>query len=143
MKKLGFFQRKLIAPRNKYFFILLRGEIPRSTRQRLHLEPAHLADATLSITASAVLEKGEDIKPRTYTIPLHTAELAEGAHLGIRNATGVYVDHVALEGRNDILTDYWIPGLFVQTGIWTFQIEAVLGAGEGKTGTCLFALTLT
>jgi len=82
------------------------------------------------------------MKPRTFTIPLRTAELAEGAHLGIRNATGAYVDHMALEGRNDILTDYWIPGPFLQTGTWTFQIEASVGGGRME-GTCLFALTLT
>ena len=60
---------------------------------------------------------------------------------------------MALEGRNDILTDYWIPGPFVQTGVWTFEVEASLPEGEkeggeggevreGK-GACLFALTLT
>jgi hypothetical protein len=138
------FPKKSDSIRSKYFFILLRGEIPPSTRQKLHLEPAHLSDATLSITLSAVLErkKSEEIKPRTFTFPLRTAELAEGAHLGIRNTTGAYVDHMALEGRNDILTDYWLPGPFVQTGIWTFEIEASLG-GEGKEGTCLFSLTLT
>ena len=91
---------------------------------------------------SAVLDKGKgELGPVTYTIPLRTAELAEGAHLSIRNATGTYVDHMALECRNDILTDYWIPGMFVKTGTYTFEIEALLG--EGKEGTCLFALTLT
>ncbi|KAK3389651.1 hypothetical protein B0H63DRAFT_102762 [Podospora didyma] len=135
---------------NKYFFILLRGEIPRSTRQDLHLQPADLADATLSITGSAVLEKdGEEIEPQRYTIPLRTAELGtEGeAHLAIRNATGAYVDHLALEGRNDILFDYWIPGPFVVTGKYTFEIEASLwrkGKGKGEDRRiCLFALTLT
>ncbi|KAK3325222.1 hypothetical protein B0H66DRAFT_114538 [Apodospora peruviana] len=127
---------------NKYFFILLRGEIPPSTRQKLHLEPSDVANATLSITLSAVLEEGNrKQEARTYTIPLRTAELAEEAHLGIRNATGAYVDYLTLKGRNDILTDNWIPGPFVETGTWTFEIVASLT--KDKNEVCLFALTLT
>ena len=41
---------------------------------------------------------------------------------------------MALEGRNDILTDYWIPGPFVQTGVWTFEVEASLPEGEKEGG---------
>lgn len=106
--------------------------------QKLHLKSAHLSDENISITLSAVLEikKGGEIKPRTFTFPLRTAELAEGARLAVRNATGAYVDHMALEGRNDILTDCWIPGPFVQTGTWTFAIEASLGGGERKGSVC-------
>jgi len=83
--------------------------------------------------------------PRTYTIPLRTAELAEGAHLAIRNGAGAYVEHLTLEeGRNDILTDYWIPGMFVQSGVYTFEVVARLGEEEEEgEGTCLFAVTLT
>ena len=65
--------------------------------------------------------------------------LAEGCHLGIRNGTGDYTQHLTLEDRNDILTDYWLPGPFLETGNYTFEVVANLGGGKG----CLFALTLT
>ncbi|KAK1752637.1 hypothetical protein QBC47DRAFT_463182 [Echria macrotheca] len=129
---------------DKYFFILLRGSIPPPTRRELHLGPAHLASATLSITISAILENGDKLEPRTYyRIPLRTAEHAEGAHLAIRNATGAYVDHMALEGRNDVLVDAWIPAIFVTTGMWTFEVVASLGCNWGEERRYLFALTLT
>ncbi|KAK4452236.1 hypothetical protein QBC34DRAFT_42238 [Podospora aff. communis PSN243] len=135
------------VPVSRYFFVLLRGETPPSTRQKLHLEPAQLSDTTLSITVSAVLDEkdgGGIIEPRTYSIPLRTAQLAEGAQLSIRNATGVYVDYMAVEGSHDVLADVWIPGMFVQKGTYTFEVVASIGRGEGeKQGACLFALTLT
>ncbi|KAK0614591.1 hypothetical protein B0T14DRAFT_499828 [Immersiella caudata] len=129
-------------PVSKYFFLLIRGWIPASTRQKLNLELAHLAAATLTISSSAVLDDGAKLERSSVAIPFRTVELGEGAHIGIRNATGAYVDHLALEGQNEILTDYWIPGPFVKTGVWTFEVVASLG-GEGKEGVCLFALSLT
>jgi len=63
---------------------------------------------------------------------------ADTAHLSIRNATGAYVEHFDSSGRNDILSDFAIPGMFLQTGTWKFEVVARLG-----DGTCLFAISLT
>ena len=71
-------------------------------------------------------------------MPLRTTAFSDVAHLSIRNATGAYVEHLMSNGRNDILTDYFIPGMFLRTGTWTFEVVAELG-----DGTCLFAIALT
>jgi hypothetical protein len=71
-------------------------------------------------------------------VPLRTTAFSDVAHLSIRNATGAYVEHLMSSGRNDILTDYFIPGMFLRTGTWTFEVVAELGDGA-----CLFAIALT
>lgn len=126
-----------IFPSDRIFFLFLRGEIPQSKKRYLeHLD--HLATATLGITLSAVLPDGKREGPKTYTVPLRTTAFADAAHLSIRDATGACVDHLTSSGRNDILVDYWIPGMFLQTGTWTFEVVARLGDGS-----CLFAISLT
>lgn len=65
----------------------------------------------------------------TYTIPLKTATFGDNAHLAVRNATGAYGGPLT-PGRNDVLADFLIPGLFLRTGWWTFQIEGVLPDGR-------------
>jgi hypothetical protein len=73
---------------------------------------------------------------KSYTVPLRTTAFGP-AHLSIRNATA-YVEHLSSSGSNDILVDYWIPGMFLRTGTWTFEVVAEL-----EDGTCLFAMSLT
>ncbi|KAH8888098.1 hypothetical protein GQ53DRAFT_843817 [Thozetella sp. PMI_491] len=127
----------LPIPVNRIFFVYLRGWILPS--KSLDLERNDDLDtATLSISASAVFPDGECEEPRTYTVPLRTTAFADTAHLSIRDATGTHVDCLTASGNNDILTDYWIPGMFLRTGMWTFEVVAKL-----EDGTCLFAVSLT
>lgn len=98
----------------------------------------NLTDAALSFTLSVVLPDGEREQPSTYTVPLRTTAFGDKAHISIRGAEGAFVDHMASSGRNDIVTDFAIPGVFLKTGAWTFEVEARLG-----DGTCLFAVSLT
>ena len=92
---------------------------------------------TLSMTASVVYPDETREDPKTYTIPLRTTAF-RAAHLSIRNATGAYVDHISGTGAWEIITDFWIPGMFLRTGMWTFEIVAKTGDGS-----CLFAASLT
>ncbi|RYP80337.1 hypothetical protein DL769_002517 [Monosporascus sp. CRB-8-3] len=126
-----------IFPSDQFFFVFLRGEIlPSKKRDTEHFDS--LANATLSFTLSVVLKDGKRGDPRTYTIPLRTRAFGNAAHLSIRDAGGAFVDYVTSSGRNDIVTDFSIPSIFVKTGMWTFDVEARLG-----DGTCLFAMSLT
>ncbi|RYO79248.1 hypothetical protein DL766_003824 [Monosporascus sp. MC13-8B] len=122
---------------DQFFFVFLRGKIPPSKKKDVeHLDG--LANATLSFTLSVVFPDGERGERRTYTIPLRTRAFGDAAHLSIRDAEGAFVDYITSSGRNDIVTDFSIPSVFVQTGMWTFEVEARLG-----DGTCLFAMSLT
>ncbi|RYP65460.1 hypothetical protein DL770_008990 [Monosporascus sp. CRB-9-2] len=124
-------------PVDQFFFVFLRGEIPPSKKKDVdHLDG--LANATLSFTLSVVFPDGQHGDPRTYTIPLRTTAFGDAAHLSIRDADGAFVDYITSSGRNDIVTDFSIPSVFVKTGMWTFEVEARLG-----DGTCLFAMSLT
>lgn len=127
---------------DKFFFVLLRGEIPLSHAKDITQE--QLAAATVNITMSVTRPSDGDGKPgnespSSYTLPLRTAELADEAHLAIRDAKGKYVDSLTAPGtgRNDILTDYWIPGMFLEKGTWKFEIVAEL-----EDGRCLFAISV-
>lgn len=113
----------IIIPSNQIFFIYLRATVPFSPS---------LANSSLHITASAAFASGGSQEPRTYTIPLKTASYGDNAHLAIRNATGAYVESLSA-GRNDVLADFLILGLFLRTGWWTFYVEGVL-----PDGGCLF-----
>lgn len=124
-------------PSDQIFFFFLRGAIPQSREKDLERLPS-LTTATLSITLSAVLPDGKRENPQTYTVPLRTTAFTDTAHIAIRDGAGAYVDHLRSSGRNDILADYWIPGLFLRTGTWTFEVVARLGDGA-----CLFALSST
>ncbi|KAF1836711.1 hypothetical protein BDW02DRAFT_566801 [Decorospora gaudefroyi] len=125
-------------PVNKIFFTLLRGEILPSKRENLPNLAHLLATATLTITSSAVLADGTHLAPQSYTVPFRTTAFADSAHISIRNRTGSYVEHFDGTGTNDILSDYWIPGMWLQTGMWTFEVVVKLGDGK-----CLFAISLT
>ncbi|KAK3314055.1 hypothetical protein B0H66DRAFT_607300 [Apodospora peruviana] len=124
-------------PVDKFFFVLLRGEFPASA----DITDDQLAAATVNITLS--VKHGDDEteknEPNTYTIPLRTDELADEAHIAIRDAKGRYVDHLTApgSGRNDVLADYWIPGMFLRTGEYTFEVTASL-----EDGRCLFAISV-
>lgn len=94
--------------------------------------------ATLNLTGFMVLPDDERHDPGTLTFPLRTIAFGDVAHISIRNAEGNFAEYLTAGGQNDIVTDYWIPGQFVETGIYTFVAEARL-----KDGTCIFSYTLT
>ena len=89
---------------------------------------------------SAKLESGEDLEPSTYGIPLATfAGLkADVAHLTVRYPEGKFGGPLQA-GVDEILTDYWLPGMFIKTGMWTFKIEAILPGMKGHEDRYLFA----
>lgn len=89
-----------------------------------------LEDAKLRITSSAELATGEESSPITYTIPLATFSQYFIAHITIRYPDGEFGGPLR-PGVNEILTDYWFPGRFLEPGYWTFKIEAMLPAEEG------------
>ena len=68
--------------------------------------------AELRITCSAVLESGEHEKPITYTIPLKITSFRDNTHLAVRNTTFGAYGGLLNPGRNDVLADLWIPGMF-------------------------------
>ncbi|SPN99081.1 uncharacterized protein DNG_02120 [Cephalotrichum gorgonifer] len=107
-------------PVDQIFFVLLRGYIPPSKEKDIN--PDHLAAATLSITLSALLSDGEIEKPKTYAVPLRTTAFRDNAHISIRDEEGNFVDGLTGKGNNDIVTDFWIPGMFLRTGRWTFEV---------------------
>ncbi|KAK9769874.1 putative Ubiquitin 3 binding protein But2 C-terminal domain-containing protein [Seiridium cardinale] len=106
-------------PVDRIVFVYLRGCVNNETG---------LDQASLRITLQAKLASGEEQEPRTYKIPLVTAAWGH-THLSIRNAEGVHERKLS-PGQNDVLTDYWIPGMFIRTGAWTFHVEAVLPDGR-------------
>jgi hypothetical protein len=87
---------------------------------------------------SAFLADGKIEKPQSYSAPFRTTPFGDLAHVSIRNATGAYVEHFDSNGRNDMLTDSLLPGLFINTGMWTFEVMVKL-----EDGRCLFAVSVT
>lgn len=125
---------------DQIFFTLLRGEIASS--YGTDLGPVYLdkllSTASLTISISADLADGRHEDETSYTVPLRTTAFGDAAHLLIRNETGSIVEQLSSSGLYDIVTDYWIPGMFLRTGMWTFKVVAEL-----EDGACLFAMTLT
>jgi hypothetical protein len=50
---------------------------------------------------------------------------------------GAYMKHFSSNGSNDVLTDSMLPGLFIDTGMWAFEVVIKLGDGR-----CLFAVSV-
>lgn len=122
------------------FFTLLRGYVDTAKAQAKGIDDAALANASISVTMSVTSPEGETDEPNTYTAPLRPIANMMG-HLAIRNSLGVYVESLTLGKRDyrthDIITDLWIPGMFLETGMWRFEVVAKL-----EDESCLFALTV-
>jgi hypothetical protein len=71
-------------------------------------------------------------------VPLRTTAFGDAAHLSIRKARAAYVEHLTASAIHDIITDCSIPGIFLRTGLWKFEVVARLGDER-----CLFAVELT
>ncbi|KAI1351241.1 hypothetical protein F5Y01DRAFT_325566 [Xylaria sp. FL0043] len=126
------------VPINHIFFVLLSGTVDERYKE-VQLQPgSDLSDATLSLSGSAILENGDLFNLGTITFPLRTTPFAQHALIAIREYNGPIVDHLDYVGDYDILATYWFPGMFLDTGMYTFEVVANL-----KNGTCLFALTFT
>lgn len=123
-----------IASSDETFSIRLVGDIPASRTNDLNHD---LANAKLHITLSAHLPDGRYLGPSTYSIPLRTTTCGDMAELSIRDATGGHLEHLKT-GRNYIIAHVWIPGAFLNTGEWTFEVLSKL-----EDQTCLFAMSLT
>jgi hypothetical protein len=71
-------------------------------------------------------------------VPFRTTTFGDLAHVSIRNTTGAYIEQFDSNGRNDVLTDCLLPGMFISTGMWTFEVVVTLGDER-----CLFAVSVT
>jgi len=94
----------------------------------------NLEDAKLTATISAEMASGEHLAPAAFTVPLATmsANLDGLAHFTIRYPDDKFGGPMQ-PGVNEILTDYWLPGMFLETGMYTFKFEATLpGKGEER-----------
>lgn len=120
------------------FFQHLRGEISAPSRIESEQFRRLLASATLNITTSAVYPDGERKEPMTHSIPLRTAAFGDVTHFFIRYAAGAYVDRLEGSSRYDFLGDCAIPGDFLRSGTWTFEVMASL-----EDSSCLFAIAIT
>lgn len=60
--------------------------------------------------------------------------------LSIRHTNGTYVDYLPGPGESEILAELIIVGMFVETGLHTFDLVARLG---DENNTCLFAFSHT
>lgn len=102
-----------------------------------------LEDAKLQITVSAELASGEQLAPIAYAIPLATYAADDVAHLTIRYPGGKFGGPLQ-PGVNEIVTDYWLPAMFVRAGKWTFNVEATLpGKGKEEEDRYLFAFCMS
>ncbi|KAL4981037.1 hypothetical protein BDW66DRAFT_146807 [Aspergillus desertorum] len=125
---------------DRLFFLYLRGYIPQSRTAELALTNEGLVDATVTIGASVVYADGSHDDKESYTIPLKTTSFNNNGHIAIRDAHGVEVDYLPSSGNGGILVDYWIPGMFMKSGTWTFKVDARAGDVDN---TRLFAMSLT
>ncbi|KAL3447268.1 hypothetical protein BJX65DRAFT_308326 [Aspergillus insuetus] len=121
-------------------FVLLSGYIPESKKKELGLSDEGLINATLKISASVVYADGSHDDEQSYTVPLKTIPFARLAHLVIRDARGVQVDYLPSSDDSDILVDFQFLPMFMESGMWTFKVDARLGDSDD---TCLFAMSLT
>ncbi|KAJ8128591.1 hypothetical protein O1611_g5043 [Lasiodiplodia mahajangana] len=122
---------------DRFVFILLRGRLLKPKETPVEITD-NLANATASLTVSAILESGKHEDPITYTAPFRTTPLALGGHISIHEMGGSEVDYLTYDTLHDILVYYQAPSMFVKTGMYTFEIVTRL-----EDGTCIFAYSVT
>ncbi|CAJ2502973.1 Uu.00g103670.m01.CDS01 [Anthostomella pinea] len=125
---------------DRVFFVYLRGFLPESKKKELGLVDESLADATLTVCTSVVYPNGRREEPTSVAARLKTTAFADTAHLVIRNDRGDQVDYLPSSGQSDLLLDFQLPKVFLQSGMWTFSVDARLG---DQNNTCLFAVEIT
>jgi hypothetical protein len=107
----------------------------------LGLPDGGLVNATLTITLAVIYPDGTDGGEQSYTIPLKTTDFNQIAHLIIRDGWGFQVDYMQGDGDgNDILVDFQFIPMWMQSGMWTFTVDARVG---DEDNTCLFAMSTT
>ncbi|KAK2603440.1 hypothetical protein QQS21_004391 [Conoideocrella luteorostrata] len=121
-------------------FMYLIGHLPASKKTELGLPDGAFTNATMIVGASANFSDGTSEERRTATLPFKTMPVGDMAHLVIRGADGVQVDHLPSSGDSSALVDNVIPGIFIKTGTWHFDVD--IRAGDEKN-TCLFAAKMT
>ncbi|KAF7169555.1 hypothetical protein CNMCM5623_002215 [Aspergillus felis] len=100
---------------DRFFFALLRGDLPETKKKELALPDEGLVDATLSLSASVVYADGSYEDTESLILPFKTATFNDWTHLSIRDARGTQVDYLCSSGRSDILLDFQIPSMFVRS----------------------------
>lgn len=127
----------IIAHSDKITFFWLRGQI--APRHKKSVTDEILSNATITINTSAKLSNGDVDSGPPLVFPLKTiARSSLIGHFAIRDEDGRYVDHLTVEGQNDLLADNVFMGMFTKPGEYTFEVVARL-----HDETCLFAVSLT
>lgn len=135
MRKPPLLSSKTTADRNsdEVIFTYLRGEVDKDV--------TGLEEAKLRITLDFVNESGDRGETRKFTFPLETFARDRIAHLTVRYTSGEFANPDVgfggplRPGWNEILTDYWLPGMFIPKGQHTFKFEAFIegeAAGEER-----------
>ncbi|KAH6715667.1 hypothetical protein BKA61DRAFT_733567 [Leptodontidium sp. MPI-SDFR-AT-0119] len=117
---------------DRVFFMFLRGQMPLSTSAQC----SGLRRPTLKISSSAIYPDGTSEPAQSITIPFKTTTFGDDAHLSLRDEEGELVKYLPGGGTVDVVLDCQIPGIFLKTGEWTFEVDARMG-DEGDS--CLFA----
>ncbi|CAH0004418.1 unnamed protein product [Clonostachys byssicola] len=126
---------------NRRLFFLLSGHLPPSKTEHIRNLEAALAKATFNITVNRLDPVGKPDEPRSYVIPLRAFRGSMGiGQLSIRHTNGTYVDYLPGPGESEMLAELIVVGMFVETGLHTFDLVARLG---DENNTCLFAFSHT
>ncbi|KAL4909360.1 hypothetical protein BDW74DRAFT_146434 [Aspergillus multicolor] len=130
---------------DRLIFASLNGAIPDSSLASLAPallnDPSSLSNATITISTSAVYEDGTHEDEESYTIPLKSTGFGRaGGHLSIRDENGFEVEYLPRNGDSEIELEVLILAMFLESGWWTFRVDARLG---DEHDTCLFAMKLT
>ncbi|CAH0018987.1 unnamed protein product [Clonostachys rhizophaga] len=129
------------ATTNQRLFFLLFGRLPSSKTKHIKDLEAALTKATLNITMNRLDPDGKPDEPSSNVIPLRAFRGSMGTgQLSIRHTNGTYVDYLPGPGESEILAEFIIVGMFVGTGLHTFDLVARLG---DENNTCLFAFSHT
>ncbi|KAK7229757.1 hypothetical protein V2G26_001927 [Clonostachys chloroleuca] len=129
------------ATTNRRLFFLLSGHLPSSKTGHIRDLEAALAKATFNITVNRIDPDGKPDEPSSYLVPLRAFRGSMGiGQLSIRHTNGTYVDYLPGPGESEILAELIIVGMFVETGLHTFDLVARLG---DENNTCLFAFSHT
>ncbi|VUC36679.1 unnamed protein product [Clonostachys rosea] len=126
---------------NRHTYILVSGRLPSPRTSGIRDLEAALTKATLNITLSRVRSDGKIDDPGSEVMPLKAFRDNAGVgQLAIRHTNGTYVDYLPGTGDSEVLAEFTIPGMYVVTGQYKFDIVARLG---DENNTCLVAFSHT
>jgi hypothetical protein len=69
-------------------------------------------------------------------MPLKAIYINDAAHRVIRDSNGSQVDYLPSSGRCDILIDFQIPAMYLESGMWTLNVDVRLKRQQQFVSTC-------